>query len=151
MAKVTDAVTALAAPLAEEAGCSIWDVEYVREAGAWFLRVYIDRAEGISISHCEAVARPLSEILDESDPIEGSYTLEISSAGADRVLKYPAHFQQFIGTEVEVRLYRPHEGNKEWIGFLSAYEDGDITITIDETTTRFEKKDVAMVRLYPRF
>ena len=151
MAKVTEVVTALATPLAEEAGCSIWDVEYVREAGTWFLRVYIDRAEGISITHCEAVARPLSEILDESDPIEASYTLEISSAGADRALKRPEHFTQFIGSEVEVRLYRPYEGSKEWIGFLSVYDDGNITITVDETTMQFEKKEVAMVRLYPRF
>ena len=106
MAKVTDTVAQLALPYVEAAGCTLWDVEYVKEAGEWFLRVYIDKADGISIEDCEAVSRPLSDKLDEADPIEGSYTFEVSSAGADRVLKKPEHFAQFQGAEVEVRLYR---------------------------------------------
>ena len=92
MAKVTDAVAQLALPYVEAAGCTLWDVEYVKEAGEWFLRVYIDKADGVSIEDCEAVSRPLSDKLDEADPIEGSYTFEVSSAGADRVLKKPEHF-----------------------------------------------------------
>ena len=87
MAKVTDTVAQLALPFVEAAGCSLWDVEYVKEAGEWFLRIYIDKEGGISIEDCEAVSRPLSDKLDEADPIEGSYTFEVSSAGADRVLK----------------------------------------------------------------
>ena len=82
MAKVTDLTAQLARPIAESVGCSIWDVEYVKEAGTWFLRVYIDKPGGISIEDCEAVSRPLSDKLDEADPIEGSYTLEVSSAGS---------------------------------------------------------------------
>ena len=97
MAKVTDLVARLAQPLAEAAGCSLWDVEYVKEAGTWYLRIYIDKETGVSIDDCEAVSRPLSDALDEADPIEGSYTLEVSSAGADRVLKKPEHFQRFCG------------------------------------------------------
>ena len=84
MAKVTETVPALALPYVEAAGCSLWDVEYVKEAGEWFLRVYIDKEGGVSIDDCEAVSRPLSDALDEADPIEGSYTFEVSSAGADR-------------------------------------------------------------------
>ena len=110
MAKVTELVQGLAAPMAAAQGCSLWDVEYVREAGQWFLRVYIDKPEGVSIHDCEAVSRPLSDALDQADPIEGSYVLEVSSAGADRPLKKPEHFEQFIGAEVEVRLYRPADG-----------------------------------------
>ena len=110
MAKVTELVAVLAAPIAEQNGCTLWDVEYVREAGQWFLRVYIDKPEGISINDCEAVSRPLSDALDEADPIEGSYVLEVSSAGADRPLKTPAHFQQFLGAEVDVRRSRPLDG-----------------------------------------
>ena len=72
MAKVTDVVAQLAAPVVEQAGCSLWDVEYVKEAGEWFLRVYIDKEGGVSIDDCEAVSRPLSDLLDEADPIEGS-------------------------------------------------------------------------------
>ena len=92
MAKVTDLVSELAEPIVKEAGCQLWDVEYVREAGEWFLRVYIDKENGVSIEDCEAVSRPLSDKLDEVDPIEGSYVLEVGSAGADRVLKKPEHF-----------------------------------------------------------
>ena len=84
MAKVTDAVEALARPVVEEQGCTLWDVEYVKEAGVWYLRLYIDKEGGVSINDCEAVSRPVSDLLDEADPIEGSYTFEVSSAGADR-------------------------------------------------------------------
>jgi len=151
MKKVTELVAGLALPFVEAAGCSLWDVEYVREAGVWFLRVYIDRPGGVSIDHCEAVSRPLSDALDEADPIEGSYTLEVSSAGADRPLKKPEHFLQFMGAEVEVRLYRPREGRKDFHGPLAGYEDGNVTLTVDGVPMTFEKKDVALARLYVTF
>ena len=151
MAKVTDAVAQLALPYVEAAGCTLWDVEYVKEAGEWFLRVYIDKADGVSIEDCEAVSRPLSDKLDEADPIEGSYTLEVSSAGADRPLKKVEHFAQFMGSEVEVRLYRAMEGAKECVGLLSGYADGDVTVDTPEGPKTFAKKDVAQVRLYVRF
>lgn len=151
MAKVTEVVSTLAAPIAEGCGCSLWDVEYVREAGQWFLRVYIDKEGGVSINDCEAVSRPLSDALDEADPIEGSYVLEVSSAGADRPLKKPEHFAQFLGTEVEVRLYRALEGRKEYVGTLSGYENGDVTIETPAGPRTFPKKDVAQVRLTVHF
>ena len=152
MAKVTELVAQLAQPLAEQTGCSLWDVEYVKEAGSWFLRIYIDKEGGVSIEDCEAVSRPLSDKLDEADPIEGSYTLEISSAGADRALKKPEHFRQFMGTEVECRLYRPRDGRKDHVGILTDYaEDGTVTIDVAGTPTTFEKKELAQVRLYVRF
>ena len=151
MAKVTELVAVLAAPIAEQNGCTLWDVEYVREAGQWFLRVYIDKPEGISINDCEAVSRPLSDALDEADPIEGSYTLEVSSAGADRVLKKPEHFARFRGGPVDVRLYRAREGRKELTGTLKGYDDGDVTVELDGTDTLLEKKDVAQVRLHVTF
>ncbi len=151
MAKVTDIVAQLALPIAQQAGCSLWDVEYVKEAGSWFLRIYIDKEGGISIDDCEAVSRPLSDALDEADPIEGSYVLEVSSAGADRVLKKAEHFQQFAGAEVEVRLYRPRDGKKDFVCNLVCWEDGDVTVELAGEQVRFEKKEVAQVRLYPRF
>ena len=151
MAKVTDTVAALALPFVEAAGCALWDVEYVREAGEWYLRVYIDREGGVSIDDCEAVSRPLSDKLDEADPIPGGYIFEVSSAGADRILKKPEHFQQFLGAEVEVRLYRPREGRKEFTGLLRAREEGDVTLEAGGVPVTFEKKEVALVRLYPRF
>ena len=150
MAKVTELVRALAQPIAAENGCSIWDVEYVREAGTWFLRVYLDKEGGVNIDDCEAVSRPLSDALDEADPIEGSYTLEVSSAGIDRVLWHPEHFDTFLGAEVEVRLYRPVEGRKDHVGLLKAYDNGDVTVTLPSGDVTFPKKDVAQVRLYVR-
>jgi ribosome maturation factor RimP len=147
MAKVTELVTELAAPIAAENGCTVWDVEYVKEAGTWFLRLYIDRPDGISINHCEAVSRAVSDKLDELDPIEGSYTLEVSSAGADRALKKPEHFAAFQGALVDVKFYRPIEGRKEYTGTLEGYEDGDVILT----DRRFAKKEIAQVRLHVTF
>lgn len=148
MAKVTELTHELAAPIAAENGCGIWDVEYVREAGTWFLRVYIDKEGGVDINDCEAVSRSLSDRLDELDPIEGSYTLEISSAGIDRVLKKPEHFAQFLNAVVEVKLYRPLEGGKDHVGRLVSCQDGDVTIETAAGPLLFPKKDVAQVRLH---
>ena len=151
MAKVTDLVAQLAQPLAEAAGCSLWDVEYVKEAGTWYLRIYIDKEGGVSNNDCEAVSRPLSDALDEADPIEGSYTLEVSSAGADRVLKKPEHFAQFTGSEVDVKLYRAREGRKELTGVLKGYDNGNVTVELPGGDVTLEKKDVAQVRLHVSF
>ena len=151
VAKVTELTAELAGPIVAGNGCTLWDVEYVKEAGAWYLRVYIDKAGGVSIDDCEAVARPLSDALDEADPIEGSYTFEVSSAGADRALKKPEHFAQFQGAEVEVKLYRARDGRKDYVGLLESYEDGDVTLNVGGTPMKFEKKELALVRLYPRF
>ena len=151
MAKVTDTVAGLALPIVEQAGCTLWDVEYVKEAGVWFLRLYIDKEGGVSIDDCEAVSRPLSDRLDQADPIEGSYTFEVSSAGADRALKKPEHFVQFQGSEVEVKLYRPREGRKEFVGRLQNYQDGAVTLEIDGAQVLFTRQEIALVRLYPRF
>lgn len=148
MAKVSDLTADLAAPIAAAQGCTLWDVEYVKEAGTWFLRVYIDKEGGVSINDCEAVSRPLSDKLDEADPIEGSYVLEVSSAGADRALKKPEHFAAFLGSEVEVRLYRARDGKKEFVGVLAGYENGDVLL---EGGLRFEKKEIAQVRLHVTF
>ena len=148
MAKVTDVVAQLAQPIVEQAGCTLWDVEYVKEAGEWFLLVYIDKEGGVDINDCEAVSRPLSDLLDEADPIQGSYTFEVSSAGLDRPLKKPEHFAACAGQQVDVRFYRPVDGRKEYTGALVGC-DGDGNVTVDDKT--FEKKDVAQVRLHVTF
>jgi len=147
MAKVTDTVAALARPIVEEKGCSLWDVEYVKEAGEWFLRLYIDKPEGVGIDDCEAVSRPVSDLLDEKDPIQGSYTFEVSSAGLERALRRSEHFTACMGRKVDVKLYRPLEGKREFTGLLEDYQDGNVTV--DGRT--FEKKDVAQVRLHVDF
>lgn len=151
MAKVTDTVRALALPSVEQCGCSLWDVEYVKEAGVWYLRLYIDKEGGVSIDDCVAVTRLVDPLLDEADPIEGSYTFEVSSAGADRILRLPEHFAACMGQEVELRLYRAVDGRKDWVGTLTGYSDGgDITLTAAGSEQTFPKKDVAQTRLYVR-
>ncbi len=148
MAKVTELVAQLAAPAIEAAGCELWDVEYVREAGEWYLRLYLDKEGGVNITDCEAVSRVVSDLLDEADPIEGSYTFEVSSAGAERALKRPRDFQKFMGSNVLVKLYRTRDGRKEFSGVLTGYgEDGTITISAGKDALTFPKSEVALCRL----
>ena len=151
MAKVTDLVSKLALPVAEEAGCELWDVEYVREAGTWYLRIYLDKDGGVDILDCEKVSRTLSDLLDEADPIDGSYTLEVSSAGAERPLKRPGDFHRFMGSPVAVKLYKAKNGRKEFAGVLAGYDGGDITITVGDTALTFAGDEVALCRLRIEF
>ena len=124
MKKVTELVAELAAPAVAEQGCTLWDVEYVREAGQWYLRLYLDKDGGVNILDCEAVSRKVSDLLDQADPIEGSYTFEVSSAGAERPLKRPSDFERFLGSPVLVKTYKPKDGRKEFAGVLAGYDNG---------------------------
>ena len=151
MAKVTDTVAALAAPIVEEAGCSLWDVEYVKEAGTWFLRVYIDKEGGVDIADCAAISRALDPILDERDPIPGSYHFEVCSAGLERSLKRPSDFERFLGSPITVKLYRPWNGMKELPCVLRGYDEGRLTVELGKETVQFEKSQVALVRLRVEF
>lgn len=151
MSKITDAVCALAQPVAESLGIEIWDIEYVKEAGTRFLRVYIDKADGVSIQDCESFSRALDPILDEADPIPESYTFEVSSAGAERVLKRPSDFERFLGSDVSVKLYQPVDGSKQFVGVLQSYDDGNVTILQNDKPRTFEKSTVAQVRLHITF
>jgi ribosome maturation factor RimP len=145
--KVTELTRELAAPVVAELGCELWDVEYVKEAGTWYLRLYIDKEGGVSINDCEAISRRVSDLLDEADPIEGSYTFEVSSAGAERPLKRPADFDRFLGSPVTVRLYKAKDGRKEFAGDLAGYDNGAVLLRMGQETLRFEKNEVALVRL----
>ena len=151
MKKVTETVRELALPVVEENGCKLWDVEYVREAGQWYLRIYIDKDGGVNILDCEAISRALSDILDEADPIEQSYTFEVCSAGLERVLKRPGDFERFTGERVCVRTFAPVEGAKEHVGTLLAWQDGDVTIDQSGARKTFSKAQVAQVRLHVDF
>lgn len=148
MGRIVERVRELAEPLAAERGLELWDVEYVREAGQWYLRIYIDKREGrVGIDDCEAFSRALDPILDEADPIEGSYVFEVSSAGAERVLRRPGDFERFLGETVEVKLYQAVNGAKTHIGVLRAWEDGDVTLAHGGGETTFPRESVAQVRL----
>lgn len=153
MKKITELTAELAAPAIAQQGCTLWDVEYVKEAGTWYLRILLDKDGGVDILDCEAISRKVSDLLDEADPIEGSYTLEVGSAGAERALKRSGDFQRYLGSPVLVKLYRAQEGRKEFAGTLSAYDEnsGAVTVTIGASELTFEKKDVALVRLRVEF
>ena len=149
--KVTDQVTAFAQPVVESFGCRLWDVEYVREGSERYLRVFIDKDGGVDIEDCEKIHRAMDPILDEKDPIAESYHFEVSSAGLERALKRPGDFEQFMGSPVLVKLYRPRNGLKEIPGILRGYEDGKVTVEAGKETITFEKSQVALVRLRVEF
>ena len=147
MKKVTEIVAELARPVVEEHGCTLWDVEYVREAGQWYLRLLIDKQGGVDILDCEEISRKVSDLLDAADPIEGSYIFEVSSAGAERQLKRPSDFARFMGSPVLVKTYQNRDGRKEFSGVLAGYDDGAVSLTVGSETLRFEKPEIALVRL----
>ncbi|MBQ8237821.1 MAG: ribosome maturation factor RimP [Oscillospiraceae bacterium] len=149
--KVTDIVTKIAQPVVEAHGCSLWDVEYVREGDQRFLRLYLDKEGGVDITDCEAISRAVDPLLDEADPIPDSYHFEVCSAGLERALKRPGDFERFMGSAVTVKLYRPRNGLKEIPCVLTGYEDGRITVEAGKETITFEKSQVALVRLRVEF
>ena len=149
--KVTELVAEFARPIVEAQGCELWDVEYVREGSEYFLRLYLDKAGGVDINDCEAVSRAVDPILDEKDPIPGSYHFEVCSAGLERVLKRPSDFQRFLGSAITVKLYRPRNGLKEIPCVLKAYDEGKLTVEAGKETITFEKSEVAQVRLRVEF
>lgn len=149
--KVTDLVTEFAQPVVESFGCSLWDVEYVREGADRYLRVFIDKEGGIEIDDCEKIHRALDPVLDEKDPIAESYYFEVCSAGLERALKRPGDFERFMGSPVLIKLYRPRNGLKEIPGVLRGYEDGRITLEAGKETITFEKSEVALARLRVEF
>ena len=149
--KVTELVAEFARPIVEAHGCELWDVEYVREGSDYFLRLYLDKEGGVNIDDCEAVSRAVDSILDEKDPIPGSYHFEVCSAGLERVLKRPSDFQRFLGSPITVKLYRPRNGLKEIPCVLKAYDQGKLTVEAGKETITFEKSEVAQVRLRVEF
>ena len=149
--KITEIVTEFAKPIVEENGCSLWDVEYVREGSERYLRLYIDKTGGVDIDDCEKIHRAVDPVLDEKDPISESYHFEVCSAGLERALKRPSDFAQFMDSPILVKLYRPRNGLKEIPGILRGYEEGRIAVEAGKETITFEKSEVALVRLHVEF
>ena len=149
--KITEQVASFAQPIVEANGCSLWDVEYVREGSERFLRLYIDKEGGVNINDCEAIARAVDPILDEKDPIPESYHFEVCSAGLERPLKRPGDFEKFMGSPILVKLYRPRNGLKEIPGILRGYEEGKVTVEAGKETITLEKSEVALGRLRVEF
>lgn len=135
-------------PIVTGFGFELVDVEYVKEAGTWYLRAYIDKPGGITVDDCEAVSRKFSDILDEKDYIEDTYIFEVSSPGLGRPLKKDKDFQRSLGEEVEVRTYRAIEKQKEFTGVLQAFDKDSVTIVYeDDATQTFLRSEIALIRL----
>ena len=135
-------------PIVKENGFELVDVEYVKEAGTWYLRAYIDKPGGITVDDCEEVSRALSDLLDEEDFISENYILEVSSPGLDRPLKKEKDFARSIGKDVEVKLFKAINKEKEFVGILKAYDEDTVTLEMeDETEMQFKRSDIARIRL----
>jgi ribosome maturation factor RimP len=138
----------LVLPLIAEHNFELVDVEYVKEAGNWYLRVYIDKEGGITVDDCEIVSRSLSDLLDGNDFIEDSYILEVSSPGLGRPLKKEKDFKRSLGKEVEIKLYKAVNRQKDFEGILKSYTEQTVTIEMDEEETMtFDRSDIALIRL----
>lgn len=138
---------ALLQPIVAACGVEIYDVEYVKEGSDYYLRAYIDKPEGVSIVDCENVSRALSDALDREDFIPDAYILEVSSPGLGRTLKKDRHLANSIGRDVEIKLYKPLDGTKEYAGALKAFDEKNIVITGENGDRSFARNDIAVVRL----
>ena len=142
---------ALAEPLAQRLGLRIWDVRFVKEGADWYLRVFIDREGGVSIDDCVDLSRLLSPALDEADPIDCSYCLEVSSPGVERELTRPEHFEAYTGRPVTDRLIRPRDGKREFLGVLKQYVDRAFTIEENGEELSVPLSECADIKLYDDF
>ncbi|MDR3311037.1 MAG: ribosome maturation factor RimP [Oscillospiraceae bacterium] len=151
MSRIADEARKFIEPEVASLGLELWNVEFVKEAGTFFLRVFIDREGGIAIDDCEAVSKLLDAPLDEHEPLfpEEGYTFEVSSAGAERKLRSEADYPRFNGKTVEVSLYKAKYGASKHIGKLAGYENETLTIEAQNTGTalEFTKNEIASVKL----
>ena len=143
-------VRELCEPIVKDFGLSLWDVRYEKEGADWYLRIFIDKEDGVDITDCEKVSRAINTPLDELDPIENAYCREVCSPGIERELVRDEHFMQFIGADIMVRMRRPIEGiGKDFCGVLKGYDDGMVTIAdhSGENEVTINKKDAAWIKL----
>lgn len=149
---IESTIEELVQPIIDTNNFELVDVEYVKEAGEYYLRIFVDKEGGISLNECEVVSRALSEILDVKDPIKDNYYLEVSSPGLDRPLKKDKDFVRYQGRDVEIKLYKPLNGSKQLEGeLIGLTEDKNIKVIIDKEEVEFNKKDVALIRLAIKF
>ena len=138
----------IAEPLAKELGLEIWDIRFEKEGADWFLRIFIDKDGGVSIDDCVDMSHAIDKPLDDADPIEQSYCLEVCSPGVERELKRDEHFMKFIGEAVMVKLIRPLEGKREYNGILASYDNGSFELRLEDGTgLMINKKETSYVKL----
>lgn len=142
------AVWALAEPIAQQLGLTLWDIRFVKEGASWYLRVFVDKESGVSVDDCVAMSHALDGPLDETDPIEQNYYLEVSSPGLERELTREEHFQALLGARIKVRLIRPVDNVRDFTGELLSFENGAITLLLENgTQMQLQKKEASWIRL----
>lgn len=153
MSKIADLVYEMVEPIAAEEQIELVDVEYVKEGGQFILRVYIDKEEGVTLDDCQEVSRKLSDLLDEKDPIQDAYMLEVSSPGIDRPLKKDQDFVRFAGHNVDISTYAPVYGKKKkFTAELVGLKDDQIVVKVDdEEEIEIPRDQVSQVRLAVEF
>lgn len=144
--KLTDKVFEICEPTVKSLGYELYDVEYEKEYDNWVLTLFIDRKEGVSLDDCELVSNAVDPILDEADPIEGAYYLSVSSVGLDRPLKKDKDFERSLGSKIDLRLYAPEDGKKEFTGKLVSYNDEELTVELQKGNKTFRRKACALIR-----
>lgn len=149
--KIEQQVLEFLKPIAKENGVYVWDIEFKKEGPSYVLRIFLDREGGIFIEDCEKVSRALSEVLDEKDPIPQEYMLEVSSAGLDRALKQDFHFEKCLDKNVDVKLFAPIDGEKEFTACLKGYEGGIVTLYKDNKAMDLPLDKISQIRLTVEF
>ncbi|PKM96074.1 MAG: ribosome maturation factor RimP [Firmicutes bacterium HGW-Firmicutes-1] len=135
-------------PILVQNNYELVDVEYVKEVGTWYLRIYIDKEGGVTVDDCEVVSRALDVELDKTDPIKDPYILEVSSPGLSRPLKKDKDFTRSIGKAIEIKLYKAMKNEREFVGILESFDSDQVVISIEkEGNMTFNRKDIALIRL----
>ena len=147
MASIEERVEGLISKTIEDLGYEFYDVQYAKEGKDYFLRIFIDSEKGIDLEDCEKVSNGINDILDTADYIKEQYFLEVSSPGVERVLRKDKHLEESIGKEVEIKLFKPFEGKKEFIGILKKFDDTNIEIE-DENNISIERKNISLIKLH---
>lgn len=146
MANAAEKVYGLVKETVENCGVELWDVRFLKEGASWYLRVFIDKPEGITIDDCTEVSHAIDPIIDEADPIDLPYYLEVCSPGLERELARPEHFERKLGEKVRVRLYKAIDGKKEFIGILKSAHNG-VVLEVDGTELSFTYKEISKANL----
>ncbi len=146
MARIEEKVESLITTKIQELGYELYDVEYVKEGKDYYLRIYIDREKGIDLNDCELVSNSITEILDKEDYIKEQYFLEVSSPGIERILKKDKHLQDNIEKKISIKLFKPQEGQKQFIGILKKFDEKIITIEVSQNLMEIERTNIAQIK-----
>ena len=147
MASIEEKVEKLVKPKIEQLGYKLYDVQYAKEGKDYFLRIFIDKEDGIDLNDCEKVNDGINEILDEADYIKEQYFLEVSSPGIERILRKDEHLTDAIGQEIELNLFKPIDGNKQYIGILQEFDSDNIKMLIEDQEKTIDRKNISLMKL----